>query len=312
MPNYGQYGSNPTWKDRFDNRQVNALKRNFHKSDGYFLATVIKPDLSIVTDVPTHIFNTSIKSIGVKQLSCHPDYALPQGTIINYVDNKKYICVDMDFHQSVNSFGRIHHLNTVLKWVDGNGILRSEHGVDNESLGVQDTSRQIVEVAGRKNIWLQDNILTRELTKNTRFVFGGIEAYKITFIDNWSRDGMILMRLETTQLVDEDDLVNNIAYNQSTQFVPTPTNNVQFSSNELKVIQGYSSTITVSEVGVPSTTFTFDVSGVPLTSYEIVSSNGNSITIKCNEYYFEGMLKATSVTDPLKFAEVPLILKGLF
>jgi hypothetical protein len=312
MPNYGQYGNNPTWKDRFDSRQVNALKRNFHKSDGYFLATVIKPDLSIVTDVPTHIFNTSIRSIGVKQLSCHPDYALPQGTIINYVDNKKYICFDMDFHQSVNSFGRIHHLNTVLKWVDGNGILRSEHGVDNEALGVQDTSRQIVEVAGRKNIWLQDNILTRELTKNTRFVFGGIEAYKITFIDNWSRDGMILMRLETTQLVAEDDLVNNVAYNGQSNFVPQPINNIQFSVNELKVTQGYSATVQVTDTTNPLETFSITIVGLPSGAYEITSLTSNSVTVKCKEYYYDGIIRATRVSNPLQFAEIPIILKGLF
>lgn len=312
MPNYGQYGNDSTFKSRFDYRQKNHMIRNFDKSDGYCKVSVISPSLVTTANVEAHIFNTSTKSIGVKQLGCHPNQPLVQGTVISYIDGKKYICADMDSHQSIQSFGRIYLMNTVLKWVDDTGVVRTEYGVDNESLGQQDTARQVVQTDGKKNVWVQKNIHTNKLTKNTRFVFGGVEAYSITFIDNWSKDGLIMFRLETTQILDEDDLVNNIAYNGDIQYTPTPINDIQFSLNEMRITKGYSKTVTVSEVGVPATAFTFLVTGLPASAYEITASTGNSITIKCKEFYHVGTLRATSNTTPTQYTEIPVILESLF
>lgn len=312
MPNYGQYGENSTWKSRFDYRQTNTIIRNFEKSDGYCKVNVVSPLLVSTNNVEVHIFNPSIKTIGVKQLVCHPTQPIVQGSVITYLDSKKYISVDIDTHQSIQNFGRIYLMNTLLKWIDDEGNLQIEYGVDNESLGQQDTARQVVQTDGRKNIWVQNNVNTRKLAKNFRFIFGGIEAYKITFIDNWSKEGLIMFRLEVTQILDNDDLVNNIAYNGESTYTPQPSNDIQFSVNELQIIQNYSASVTVSEVGQPLTTFTFSIIGLPVSSYEIVSSTSNSIEIKCKEVYYEGLLRATSDITPTQYAEIPIKLVGLF
>ena len=311
MPNYGQYGTDSTWKSRFDTRQSNTLIRNFHKSDGYCVCDVTSPSLAVTEKVPLHIFNTSIKTVGVKQLACHPSYPIVNGSLIDYIDGEKYLLVDSDTHQSVQAFGRIYLANSTLKWIDDNGNTKETYAVENESLGTQDNARQLPQGEGRRKVWIQKNVDTNKLSKNFRFIFGGIEAFKITFIDNWSKKDLILLGLELTQILPEDDLVNNIAYNGQPIYTPTPVNEIQFSLNELRVIEGYSKSISVSEVDVPSTTFTFTITGLPPTSYEIVSSTGNSITVKCKASYYEGTLRATSTVTPTQYAEVPIILRGL-
>lgn len=312
MPNYGQYGNSPTWKTRFDTRQANTLRRNFEKSDGYCKVDVITPDLTSMEDVEAHIFNTSIRSIGVKQLACHPDFPLPQGSIISYIDDKKYVCMDIDSHQSIQAFGRIYLANSVLKWIDDLGVVNEAYAVDNMSLGAQDFARQVPEVDNKKKVWIQKNVNTLKLQKDFRFVFGGNEAYKISYVENWSKEGLIMFTLETTQILPEDDLINNIAYNGNPIFTPSPTNDIQFSANESQIIQGYTETITTYEVDVPATTFVFTITGLPASSYEITATTGNSITIKCKQYPYNGTLRATNSGNPLHYAEIPIILQGLF
>jgi hypothetical protein len=313
MPNYGQYGTNSTWKGRFDQRQIEQLRRGFDKSDAWCSVTVTYPTLVVEDDVQAHIFNKSIKTTGSKQIACHPDKPLPQGTVIDYVDGFKYLCTDMDSHQAIQKFGVINKAETVFKWIDGNGDLQVQYGVDNRSMGVQDTARRVSEIDSKRKLFLQLNDATSKIKEDMRFIFGGISAFKVTDIDNWSKEGLLQLVIESTQILpDKDDLVNNIAYNGEQNFEPQPSNDIQFSSNRLDVIEGYSNSVSVSEVGVPTTTFTFSIIDLPTTSYTILSSDGNSITIQCNEYYHEGILRATSDSDPLKYAEIPIILSGLY
>ena len=311
MPNYGQY-TDESWKGRFNQKQVDFIKRNFTKSDGYCSVTVNKSNLTSVTNTPVHIFNPNIKADGVKQLASHPDYSLVQGDVINYIDGNKYLCADMDVHESIQSYGKCYKMNTLLKWKDSTGAIQSQFGVDNESLGNQDVTRVIPQTDGKRNIWVQNNALTNTLYKNQRFIFGGKEAYKVTFIDNWSKQGLILLKIEVTQIVPQDDLTNNIAYNSVDSSTNTAINGVAFSVDSLTIKKTEVATVSVYEyvTSVPqATAFTFRIDGISASAYTITATTSNSISIKCNDYYFTGTLVA--IKPNLTETAIPLTLASL-
>lgn len=209
---------------------------------------------------------------------------------------------------------KIGKVNNYLKWVNSAGITITEPCIVMESgLGFQDSARQVSETDSRRKVVVQYNSNTAQIKENYRFVLGKTQVYAITDIDDFTNeDELITFRMEKTQSMDADDFVNKIAYNGDIQYTPTPVNDIQFSLNEMRITKGYSKTVTVSEVGVPATTFTFLVTGLPASAYEITAFTGNSITIKCKEFYHVGALRATSNTMPTQYAEIPVILEGLF
>lgn len=203
--------------------------------------------------------------------------------------------------------------NWNLKWRSDNGSVITEPCVIYEGgLGFQDAARQVPETDARRKVLVRKNQNTLSIDENDRFILGSKRVFSVTDVDDFTTDGTITIRLEKTIPTDLDDFVNGIAYNGDIQYEPEPVNDVQLSTNEMLIIEGYTSTLTASIDGEPLTTFTFDISGLPTEAYQIISTTGTSIEIKCLDYYHEGTIKATSNTNPSQFAEIPIILRGLF
>jgi len=233
--------------------------------------------------------------------------------------------------------------NNSISWKDLAGNVFVEKCFVEEGLGIQDANNRVpLSVAGRK-VTVQSNVNTATIYENQRFVFNKKRVFKVVDIDDFTRqDGLILLKMEKDEILSTDDLANNIAYNGETISTQTPTTGIFFTSPvENNSIFVYNSGITYDSiytyadsvivkptVEIPKTlsetveiyeyvdgvrtveTFTFRIDNVPVSAYTITGLTSNSITIKCNQYYYEGNLVA--IKSDLTEYTTPIILKSLF
>lgn len=330
------------YKERLVKRQTDYVSRNFHKSDGYDEVTLIKLDMSEVADMPIITYNTT--SDGVKRFLNHPEHPIVKGDIIDHVDGFKYLTTEQANHFSVNNFGKIRKMEDTLNWKDSNGNVRSHpFHMPKSSAGMQDTDNDLPLSIGRRDVWMQYNVQTATIYENQRFILGGRNAFKVTAYDNFSIVGVLRLSLERDVLYPEDDLVNNIAYNGETFTTQTPSDGAFFSSpvenNSVYVygsgatydsIYTYADSVIVKpEIKIPismsekvevytylenirtADTFTFRIDGIDPSKYTILSTDGNSVEIRCDEFYYSGQLVAIKNVT-LEETSIPLVLKSLF
>lgn len=340
MPNYGKYDT-MDYKERFVKRQTDYIDRMFSRSDGYSKVGLIRRDLTTESNMPIHMFTT--KSDGERKFVCHPEYPIYKGDIIDYVDGFKYLVTEQENHSTVENFGKAQKMEESISWKDITGTVRScNFYMVKGGMGSQDDSLRLPFSDTRKQIWVQSNDYTKTLRENHRFILGKFRPYKTTAIDNFSTTGIIKLTLESDEILSTDDLPNNIAYNGETISTQTPTTGIFFTSPvENNSVYVYNSGITYDSIytyadsvivkptieipktlsekvevyeyvdGVRTTeTFTFRIDNVPVSAYTITGLTSNSITIKCNEYYYEGTLVA--VKSDLTEYTAPLVLKSLF
>lgn len=313
MPNYGKYDG-MDYKDRFKKRQTDYIDRVFSRSDGYDEVSIIRRNGDIDIDIPIHIFTT--KSDGERKYVCHPSNPVYKGDIIDYVDGYKYLVVEQDNHSTVNVFGKCRRMEETISWKDsfGNVHTHSYYIITTGGVGMQDENNRVPLSDTRKQIWLQNNSETITIYQNQRFILGKIQPYKVTAIDNFTTVGVLKLTLESVEiLIGKDDLANNIAYNGDVTVIPTPTTGVEFTKESLEIPLLLEDTVSVYEYIDESpiaTTFTFRIDGIPSNAYTIVSTTGNSITIRCEKYFYTGTLVAISPT--LVEYSIPLVLNSLF
>ena len=312
MTNYGKYDG-MDYKERFKKRQTDYIDRVFARSDGYDEVNIIRRNGDVDEDIPIHMFTT--KSDGERKYVCHPSNPVYKGDIIDYVDGYKYLVVEQDNHSTVNVFGKCRRMEESISWKDSVGnVYTHNFYIVNSGVGSQDDNDRVPLSDTRKQIWLQNNSETITIYENQRFILGRIQPYKVTAIDNFSNVGIIKLTLESVEiLTGKDDLANNIAYNGEVNPIPVPTTGVEFTKDSLDIPLSFEDTVSVYEYidEVPTaTTFTFRIDGVPSDAYTIVSTTGNSITIRCEKYFYTGTLVAISPT--LVEYSIPLVLSSLF
>lgn len=312
MPNYGKYDG-MDYKERFKKRQTDYIDRVFARSDGYDEVSIIRRNGDVDEDTPIHMFTT--KSDGERKYVCHPSNPVHKGDIIDYVDGYEYLVIEQDNHSTVNVFGKCRRMEESISWKDSVGnIYTHNFYIVNGGVGSQDDNDRVPLSDTRKQIWLQNNSETVTIYENQRFILGRIQPYKVTAIDNFSNVGIIKLTLESVEiLTGKDDLANNIAYNGEVNPIPVPTTGVEFTKDSLDIPLSFEDTVSVYEYidEVPTaTTFTFRIDGAPSDAYTIVSTTGNSITIRCEKYFYTGTLVAISPT--LVEYSIPLVLSSLF
>ena len=313
MPNYGKYdGLN--YKDRLKVRHADYLARNFHKSDGFDLVGLKKPNIVLEEDVPIIMYAT--KSDGQRNFMCHPDYKVERGDIIHYVDGHQYLVTEGQTHFEVNNFGKAWRMTESISWKDSVGNTLTHYFYSPKgSSGTQDTDLSLPLVVGSREMVLQFNDETKNIYENQRFILGNQRAYKIVSYDNYTYSGLLRLGYQRDVLDERDDLANNIAYNGEIETPqPTPTTEIRFSVDSLEIPVGLSETITVNEYiagVVQPTTFTFRIDGIDPSKYQILSTTPNSIEILCKSFYHTGQLVAIKDVT-LEETSIPLILKSLF
>lgn len=304
------------FRNRFVDTQKKFISRNFDKSDG-FGEYYITRDGSILTEkTPIQIFTT--KTTGEKHFYAHPDYPITKGDIVDYTDDgHNYLVYEKDNHTTVNDYGKLVRMEQTIKWKDlNNNVHEISYFIPKASSGAQDNNFQIPVSESKKQLWIQDNELNRTIYENQRFILGGISVFKVTVLDNYSNTGLLIVTIELTQKMDEDDFVNNIAYNKiSIDTIPEDNKNgVYFTKDKLDIPLNSTKELEVYEylnnVIVPTTTFTFRIDDIDSSEYDIVSTTGNSIQIKSLGYYYSGKLVAINDGDLSEY-EIPLTLSSI-
>lgn len=164
--------------------------------------------------------NAYRKEVVGKKLIMPPDGGINQGDYIHIKDENDIWLVtgyDALYDERKTAFIQLCGDST-LKWYDENNKLQewdSIIGVPNSRGGGFVTDRQMMTSIGYLPIVVQNNIHTRRIAKDHRFVFG-TSAYRVTFIDDYSGskgNNLIRFELTVTETLDADDFVEGIAYN---------------------------------------------------------------------------------------------------
>ncbi|GAA0102510.1 hypothetical protein UT300012_32250 [Paraclostridium bifermentans] len=76
---------------------------------------------------------------------------------------------------------------------------------------------------GKRNLLMSDNDLTRNINIDTRVMLTNNTVYRVTHIDDFTQKGVRNVTMIQVELHSLDDLENNIAYNNDSEMVETPT-----------------------------------------------------------------------------------------
>ncbi|GAU79210.1 hypothetical protein [Fusibacter sp. 3D3] len=120
------------------------------------------------------------------------------------------------------------------------------------------------------------------------------------------------MYLEKTSVLSGDDLINEIPDGVGEEPVIISEN--RWGKTDLKVIEDFTDSADIYEYVddiATDTTFTFRIDGIDSANYSITSTTSNSITIKCINYYYTGLLVGIN-NRTSEETSIPLTLKGLF
>lgn len=241
-----------------------------------------------------------------------PNQAINEGSIASF-NGKDWLCVNEENRavQSHNVFlAQLLNNSISTKAFTEKCVLKGKSAF----AGFEQSS--VVVVDNRLIMRVQKNVNTDTIFLNQRFIFSNKYAYKVVNIDDFTHQagGIIECTLERDQVNPErDDLANNIAYQYEEPTAPTPTDGVFFNTSEAIVKFSVESTFEVYEYisgAQQGTTFTFRIDNVDAGKYEVVSTTGNSITIKGLDYPYSGQLVAikdivlTETQIPIKLTSI--------
>ncbi len=307
-PDYGSEKTN--YKERFDAKQVKRARRNFKRSDGYKRINVIRNGVDLGL-IDIHIFNIGIEGRSLKEFVSHPDQHILYGDIIVMEDFRQYLVYRQDWHEGVNTFGKIEYMLDSFKFIDKGEVVNIPYFVESYGLGSQDPTNRIPVSKNRKVIWTQKNDDTKKIFVNQRFILGDQSAFKCTYIDDFSTPNIIVFTFEAEERHEQDDLTNRIAYNGDIDIDNEQDEDAEatFSLDKLSIRLNQTGSVSVSNE--LSQEFTFRIDNVPPSAYEIIASDGNSITIKALAGGYTGLLVAINDVTTTE-TSIPIELRSLF
>lgn len=250
------------------------IKRNFKDDPSYKRATIIFNDKFEEVDIDIRVQNVDASADEKKIIVFHDD-RLSLGNYVKY-DKLTFLVEEIE-RNLMTPVLKCQRCNQVLRW-NGLDILipcyitNDAYGskilTDNSYLSNTDTKAKIL---------VQDNEFTRKIKRDWRFIFNNSEfdIFKVIDINRSMSTGIITLITKKDKLMGEDDLENNIAFNE------------EFAS-ELFIIKGQE-TIKINN----SYTYTTDAEvskwQIDDTSIATISSNTNSsceITAIASDEYF--------------------------
>lgn len=241
----------------------------------------------------TRIFegNDADKKLGFKYLQSYP-YDLPQFKIgdyihwkFNHVDFSTWLLISLDTQHLYDVRGRMMLCNNYLKWIDENGKLQSYECVFQDSLtyaSFKYGESGVVQVNGTIAVLVPQNNNTRKIYRDQRFIFDGIPYVVNNFIRSVNSNFLELYMFETQRL-EQDDLVNNIAYNGIEENKKPTTSVTTIMPDVNDILEGTTEIFTVQRYinGVPQNdTYEISCSGVPTDNYLFALIDGHSFSIK--------------------------------
>ena len=276
------------------------LKSSFEESPDY---TEVYKNYDFNTLYKTRIFegNEADKKVGFKYLQSYP-YDTPQFKIGDYVhwkfDHVKlstWLLTSMDTQHLYDVRGRMLLCNNYLKWIDANGKVKSYECVFQDSLtyaSFKYGESGVVQVNGTIADLVPQNEDTRTIYRNQRFIFDGIPYVVNNFIRSVNSNFLEIYMFETQRL-EQDDLVNNIAYNGINQDSTVQDSVTTITPDVTSILENDTETFTIQRYinGVPQAdSYTFTPSGVPSDYYVLTVIDNNKFSIKNVKQYEKSSL----------------------
>jgi|GEM_PF-6380851 len=213
---------------------------NFKDDPSYKMGILRKSDL---TEIPidTRIINVD-RTVIEKRIQILPDNVCSMGDYIVY-PNKTYLVLEFEDNSVVPYAKAFQCIQTInLKgWDKPIPCVAT-----NDSYGVKlNESNEFFAFRDAKvKIQVQKNNITKKIKNGTRFIFDNSEDNVYRVIDKTSviDKGIIIFMMEKTEKMSEDDLINNIAYNDSVQDIPKEYNiigaeNIKIGTQQTYIIE---------------------------------------------------------------------------
>jgi|LGOV01.1.fsa_nt_gb hypothetical protein len=299
MPNYNNKYSGMSLRERNDLKQTDSLTRLFSLSPSYFEVDKYNDDNSITSNFPIQLFNHNTITNSYKKFITHPNHDLMYGSIIKESD-EYYMVYTIKEMNHVNFEGEMRECNTSIKWEQNGRIVEQLAYTDKFNVS-SDDDKNINLLSGTTKLYLPNNINTIKIYENQRFIIGNtkLNVYTVDAIDDFSKSGMLIITLKIDEFSDEDDKVNKIAYNQSNivanLFNSTVDDSYYIVSPEILKIR-YEEIVDVNVIHynnvdtVIATNFTYTITDIISTDYELTMVDNNNVTIKNNNFPNSGKL----------------------
>lgn len=199
-------------------------------------------------------------------------------------EGKTWLATNTNTRTNLSGHAIVRMCNNKLKWVsktDNTTLLTWDCVFTNQ---ITDTSfdygsKDVVQVSADILILVQRNSDTNQITYNDRFIFDG-QAFLVNQVNNHISETYLILKMIETQVLPNDDLVNNIA---GAQNLPPVADDIKILPNILNIVVGDTQAYTVYNYadGVPlANTFTITASGLGATYYTLTAPVGNSFSIK--------------------------------
>jgi len=283
-------GSTKEFSNRVRDRDRSKLLRSFSRSPDYLEVIKHNADGTTIEDFPIRISNSSNKQNNYKKFLTHPDYPVNYGDVIEY-NGDKLIVFDMNEYYGVSSEGIMYKCEDELKW-SYQGTTYSQPCYIKRKTVTNDTSDDNISLLSNSiELYTQKTDAILNVSISDDFVFGDKfkTVYTLLNANDTSKEGMVVMSLEITQTSAGDNLDDNVADNPSSD----PTNTVIQSTiddsyyvvnhNDLSIRTGETVNIVVEHYDVSdvliNTTYSYSVSGVSASAYELGVLGDNSLDI---------------------------------
>jgi hypothetical protein len=160
----------------------------------------------------------------VKYILMQPNDKIGIGSMILRNDTDTWICISRD-PNVIYDKGQIEECNSMLKWVDSNGIVRSYPTVLYYGSGGDTSTDNVMTLPdGRRKVIVQNNEHTIKIKRDMRFIFGG-NVFLVVDSDYVSKAGIVNLNLREDKFNPAlDNMELGIAdYYGSVIDVPEPT-----------------------------------------------------------------------------------------
>ena len=251
------------------------IVNGFKNTPAYKLGKLVHDDLTEI-NLDTRVVNID-NSVKEKKIYLLPDTVVKVGEYIKYLD-RTYLVQEFE-DNLISPMCKVLLCNAYLNWKGLESLVpcyitNSSYGSKGEVHNIE----QISDFDARAVIYVGNNILTKAIRNGMRFIFKNSkdDVYEVTK-KTTAYDDYVSLTCKYVKWVQEDDFVNNIAFNSFLEDNVDPSIDITLIGEEFVLINT-TQTYTISNA--TNVTFKLDDDTIAENNAEIVSQDGTSCVVK--------------------------------
>ncbi len=197
--------SGTSQKNRIIANAQRTITDSFSNSPSYELVTVngVSQDVQITED---NILRTDSNK---KRIICKPDETISNGDLVVW-DSENWLCTDTD-DNGIHARGIIEKCNNSLVYLDSTGETVTVNCIITDRILMNQKENDYYILPDNK-IWVivDSNDETTVITEDQRFILNG-NAYKVESIDNVTKSGLVIFKMKTDAIIEDDSVALGIA-----------------------------------------------------------------------------------------------------